>query len=564
MSFNISKKILLNFVVTFILSLIAMSISYYSNLSTKNQFNELLDSNIIKSGLAKDIRFYDITLTDCVRGVIINPGNKDEIDKYNQYAEKIDTAINQAKTLSISSEEMTVFENLDKYNQKLVDLETKMMDNSTEKSEVLAIFNGEYNDLRKIFSDNLNRFDEIENNSINQRKLDTNSEINTKLIFVLLFFILYSIIGLIINLITSRNIIKPIKKLQENLIILCNNGGDLSKKIEVNSHDEMRDLADSFNMFLENIREIIMVIQKETIEIENNTNIINANLNRLNKSAEDMSSTTENLSANMDKTSEFSNEINISAKEVGEALTSISKKAQYGSEAVNEIKTRANNLKVTATTSSNNAVEIYSGTHDKLMNAIEESKSVSTINELSDAILAITAQTNLLALNAAIEASRSGEAGKGFAVVADEIRKLADESKQTANEIQNVAKTVTNSVQNLSYNSENILKFIDNQVINDYMIFVKTGEQYSEDADLINNLILDLSSTLEETLAAMDNIVSAINQVNLSASQSAKGVSMISTDVLDIAKQTDLVFEKTEQTKLNMDKLMNLISKFTV
>lgn len=564
MSFNISKKILLNFVVTFILSLIAMSISYYSNLSTKNQFNELLDSNIIKSGLAKDIRFYDITLTDCVRGVIINPGNKDEIDKYNQYAEKIDTAINQAKALSISSEEMTVFENLDKYNQKLVDLETKMMDNSTEKSEVLAIFNGEYNDLRKIFSDNLNRFDEIENNSINQRKLDTNSEINTKLIFVLLFFILYSIIGLIINLITSRNIIKPIKKLQENLIILCNNGGDLSKKIEVNSHDEMRDLADSFNMFLENIREIIMVIQKETIEIENNTNIINANLNRLNKSAEDMSSTTENLSANMDKTSEFSNEINISAKEVGEALTSISKKAQYGSEAVNEIKTRANNLKVTATTSSNNAVEIYSGTHDKLMNAIEESKSVSTINELSDAILAITAQTNLLALNAAIEASRSGEAGKGFAVVADEIRKLADESKQTANEIQNVAKTVTNSVQNLSYNSENILKFIDNQVINDYMIFVKTGEQYSEDADLINNLILDLSSTLEETLAAMDNIVSAINQVNLSASQSAKGVSMISTDVLDIAKQTDLVFEKTEQTKLNMDKLMNLISKFTV
>lgn len=564
MNFNISKKMLLNFVVTFILSLIAMSISYYSNLSTKAQFNQLLDSNIIKSGLAKDIRFYDITLTDCVRGLIINPGDKNEIDKYNQYAEKIDTAINKAKAISTSSEEMSVFENLDTYNQKLVDLENKMMDTSTEKSEVLAIFNGEYNNLRKIFSDNLNKFDEIESNSINQNTLDINHEINSKLIFVLLFFILYAIVGLIINLITSRTVIKPIKKLQENLILLCNNGGDLSKKMKVNSHDEMNDLANSFNLFLENIREIIVGIQKETMEIENNTNIININLDKLNKSTEEVSSTTEKLSASMDKASELSNEINVSAKEVGEALTSISKKAQDGAEAVNEIKTRANNLKVTATTSSNKATEIYSDTHDKLMNAIEESKSVSTINELSDAILAITEQTNLLALNAAIEASRAGDAGKGFAVVADEIRKLADESKQTASEIQNIAKAVTASVQNLSYNSEDILKFIDGQVINDYRTFVRTGEQYSEDAENINNLILDLSSTLEEILAAMDNIVSAINQVNLSASQGAKGVSMISTEVLDIAKETDNVFEKTEQTKLNMNKLIGLISKFTV
>lgn len=564
MNFNISKKMLLNFVVTFILSLIAMSISYYSNLSTKAQFNQLLDSNIIKSGLAKDIRFYDITLTDCVRGLIINPGDKNEIDKYNQYAEKIDTAINKAKAMSTSSEEMSVFENLDTYNQKLVDLETKMMDTSTEKSEVLAIFNGDYNNLRKIFSDNLNKFDEIESNSINQNTLDINHEINSKLIFVLLFFILYAIVGLIINLITSRTVIKPIKKLQENLILLCNNGGDLSKKMEVNSHDEMNDLANSFNLFLENIREIIVGIQKETMDIENNTNIININLDKLNTSTEEVSSTTEKLSASMDKASELSNEMNVSAKEVGEALTSISKKAQDGAEAVNEIKTRANNLKVTATTSSNKATEIYSDTHDKLMNAIEESKSVSTINELSDAILAITEQTNLLALNAAIEASRAGDAGKGFAVVADEIRKLADESKQTASEIQNIAKAVTASVQNLSYNSEDILKFIDGQVINDYRTFVRTGEQYSEDAENINNLILDLSSTLEEILAAMDNIVSAINQVNLSASQGAKGVSMISTEVLDIAKETDNVFEKTEQTKLNMNKLIGLISKFTV
>jgi methyl-accepting chemotaxis protein len=68
---------------------------------------------------------------------------------------------------------------------------------------------------------------------------------------------------------------------------------------------------------------------------------------------------------------------------------------------------------------------------EKLKKAIDNSRSVEQVENLTNEILSISSQTNLLALNASIEAARAGEAGKGFAVVADEIRKLADSSRQT-------------------------------------------------------------------------------------------------------------------------------------
>ena len=68
---------------------------------------------------------------------------------------------------------------------------------------------------------------------------------------------------------------------------------------------------------------------------------------------------------------------------------------------------------------------------DKADAAVEQSKAVQKINDLTNEIKEISSQTNLLALNANIEAARAGEAGRGFAVVASEIGSLASQTLST-------------------------------------------------------------------------------------------------------------------------------------
>ena len=177
------------------------------------------------------------------------------------------------------------------------------------------------------------------------------------------------------------------------------------------------------------------------------------------------------------------------------------------------METRAAQMKLKVSSSLEKANTTYSEKQEKILKAIEAGKIVEEIKIMSDAIKEISSQTNLLALNASIETARAGEQGKGFAVVAEEVKILAEQSTDAISNVESLVIQVREVFDNLSVSSQDILEYIDNNVKADYELLLETGDQYQNDAKLINNISTEVTSSAKMMNASIEEISKVIDNV---------------------------------------------------
>jgi len=385
-----------------------------------------------------------------------------------------------------------------------------------------------------------------------------------KLAFLLISFA-FLMLGFAVAYFVGTSISRPILDLTEQCSIMSN--GDFTRTMGdkyTNRQDEIGELARGFNKINVNVSEIIRNVVSEANSVNEAVRIVNENMSGLTNDIKIISNIIQQLSSKMEETSAMAEEMNATSMEIEAAIDSIAGKAQEGAEAVNMVSERASRLKTTALDSQKSAHDIRLDVDLKLREAIEQSKAVDKISILSDMILQIASRTNLLALNAKIEAVQAGETGRGFTVVAEEIAKLAEHSKQTANEIQAVTKQVLESVQNLSISAGQVLEFLDSRVVKDYDMLVQTGEQYSNDAKFIDEMVADFSATSEQLYAAIHNMVDAINDVASAAEKGAVETSEMADEADAVVRKTDEVLKQTNAVNESSNKLLNLVSIFKV
>jgi len=396
-------------------------------------------------------------------------------------------------------------------------------------------------------------------------KAEINKEIWNILSFFGIIILIMLIFGIIVSVFIGKKMVKVIAGINHQFTNMAK--GDFSEEISghhLKLKDELGDMARAMKEMQRKVRDIVETVVDESETIDKSASISFGNITLLNNNIEDVSSTTEEISAGLEETAASMEEMNATSEEINQSVEKISVKAKEGTKTVKEISLRALNLKEGAVYSQNHANEIYMNTNKKLTSAIEQSKAIDEIKILSESILQITKQTNLLALNAAIEASRAGEAGRGFSVVAEEIRKLAESSNQAVNRIQIVIKTALDSVENLANSSREALDFIDKQVIRDYDTMVKTGEEYSNDAKYIENIMNEFNGMAEGLKSSIDTMVVAINDVTTAANQGAEGATIIAEKSMNVVSEGNEVVRITEEVKHSADKLKSYITQFKI
>ena len=345
-------------------------------------------------------------------------------------------------------------------------------------------------------------------------------------------------------------VIHPLSKTQKEIKNIIDGidmrEGDLTQRVSIPRNTEIASLGNGINTFMEKLQEILKLITSNSQKMDQVVGEVMDSVKTSNDNVSDLSALTEELSATMTEVANSTGIINQNAEAVREEVNRIADKSSSMNEYSVEMKQQADQLENEARNNMEETAKRVNEIMLVLEQAINDSKSVDQVNDLTNDILNISAQTNLLALNASIETARAGEAGKGFAVVADEIRQLADSSRETANRIQEINEVVIQAVHNLSGSSADMANYMNESILPGFRNFVDSGVQYKNAATYVENVMNEFKAQTDDLKIEVDQIANSINTITLAIEDGVEGVTgaaestqMLVTDMERISDRMD-------------------------
>ncbi len=352
------------------------------------------------------------------------------------------------------------------------------------------------------------------------------------LIVILTLAALFSLVYFI----STRIISAPIQKVVQNLKDIAEGEGDLTRRLRLTSQDEIGNLANWFNIFMDKLQDLIrqtvtasgsvgdssadlLTISGEMVE---NTTVTRNKAEKVTIAAEEMSQNIHSIAAAMEEATTNITMVAVATEEMASTIHEIARNSE-----------QARGISMRAVNTSRDASEKMNRLGSA---AIDIGNVTETINDISN-------QTNLLALNATIEAARAGEAGKGFAVVAGEIKELSRQTADATLEIKNRIEGIQS-------------------------VTVETVEEIGAVVDIIreiSDIITTIATSVEEQSAATREISenisqasSGINDVNEKINRNAQVATVISKEIADVDASADEILKNSDRINRSADHLTEL------
>ncbi|RFU66577.1 methyl-accepting chemotaxis protein [Peribacillus glennii] len=377
----------------------------------------------------------------------------------------------------------------------------------------------------------------------------------------LLVLIIVILISFLVILWFTRNLKKRLTTISNALVHAGN--GDFTIEVADKSGDELSDLANSYNLMKDNIRNMIHAIYE---------------------TSEHVAATAEELSAGAEQTSKATEQITEAIQEVANGAESQTEKVEITSNSLVEVAKGIENIAENASAVAEAGSLVtgqatqggeHVGSTAKQINAIQQSVQISNevlnllerrsrqIGEITQVITGIANQTNLLALNAAIEAARAGENGKGFAVVADEVRKLAEQSQASSSQI---AELIIEIQSDMVRSTESIGQ-VQLDVQEGLVIIGKTEESFRQimySLEHMHRQIDEMASTSRQMSDSAQKVSATVDGISeISRETSGHSQSVAASAEEQLASMEEITASASSLSERAMD-LQEMLNKFKV
>ena len=303
------------------------------------------------------------------------------------------------------------------------------------------------------------------------------------------------------------------------------------------------------------IKSILKTIQESSGRINGMTGEVLKRTQASRQSAAGLSSLAGQLSSTFQEVARNVSDINDSAGAVRQEVQSIAEECSDITAYTAQMNARADAMQQSAQSSAETTGAKTEEILSSLNDAIEKSKSVNQIKNLTGDILAIAQQTRLISLNASVEAANAGTAGKGFAMVAREVRDLSNSTQETAGRIQAINDVVTASVHNLSENARQLIDYMSQSVLKEFQAFVESGSQYKEDAAHIRRIMDDFHGQTQRLKDSMSGIADSIGTIDEAIDESASGIAGMAGNTRSLAADMEDI---TRRMGVNQDVVAEL------